>query len=223
MNIMLVFIDSSFLPQDEMQTAETPFGQVTYSQVEANNETAVIIHRSNGGNPKAWAYAARTLGATRVVGVIRDGGVERPSLPTNFIEFTEGRPTTFFETTGTGYVQQNPPYCPELSQTLLAAGALVAGNLLLVVEERPDPGVRSWWQSNGVALISTETQPEGALCRELELCYAVLALPETADLMDVLLNIVAYLPAERNCGCDQLLATARKFGKITADWFVNLE
>ena len=218
---MLVFIDNSFLPQVEMRTAETPFGQVAYSQVEANDETVVIIERLNGGNPKAWAYAARALGGKRVVGIVRDSGVERPSTPTNFIEFTEGRPTTFFETIGTGYVQQNPPYCPELSQTLLAAGALAAGNLL-VVEEPPEPDVRSWWQSNGVALISTETQSEGALCRELELCYAVLALPETTSLVDVLPNILARLPAERNCGCDQLMATARKFGKITADWFEKL-
>ena len=217
-----MFIDSAIPTQNAVQMAETPFDPVGYDTFRVNQEEVVVLHRQTKSDPKSLAYAARALGATRVIGIVRDGGVERPSTPRNYIEFTSGRPTTFFETSGTGYVQQNPPYCPELSQTLLAAGALAAGNLL-VVEELPEPDIRSWWQSKGVVLISTETQPEGALCRELELCYTVLALPKTTSLNAVLPDILTHLPSERNCGCDQLMATARKFGKITADWFENLE
>jgi purine nucleoside phosphorylase len=232
---MLVFIDvdSRRVPQScgaEAQrdggegivdTAETPFGPVNYEKLGAGEKTAIVLGRSPGVNPKALAYAARALGGMRVIGVVRDSGVERPSTPTDYIEFTSGRPTTFFETIGTGYVQQNPPYCPELHQTLSAVGVQETGNLL-ILDKLPSPNVRSWWQEHQVDLISTDSQPEGALCRELELCYVVLALPETAQLADLLPNILAHLLTDRNCGCDQLMATARKFGKLTADWFNSL-
>lgn len=215
---MLVLIDNNKRAGAATQTAETPFGSVEYNQVDPQT---LLLHRTANINPKSLAYAARKLGGTRVIGIIRDSGVERPSTPNNYIEFTAGRPTTFFETVGTGYVQQNPPYCPDLSQTLSAAGTVETGNLL-VVEELPKPDVSAWWLAHDVSLISTETQPEGSLCRELELCYAVLALPESFTLKDILPDIHNHLPPERNCGCDQLMATARKFGKITADWFEKL-
>jgi hypothetical protein len=215
---MLVLIDGDRVADAKMQTAETPFGPVDYNQVDART---LYLYRSANRNPKSLAYAARKLGGTRVIGIIGDSGAERPSTPTNYIEFTEGRPTTFFETIGTGYVQQHPPYCPELSQTVQDVGAVEAGNLL-ILEELPAPDVRAWWLAHDVSLISTDTQPEGALCRELELCYAVLALPESSNLKDILPDILDHLPPERNCGCDHLMATARKFGKITADWFEKL-
>jgi hypothetical protein len=92
----------------------------------------------------------------------------------------------------------------------------------LVVDELPEPAVRAWWQEKDVNLIATTGKPEGALCRELELCFAALALPETIPLRPLLEQIMTHLPAERTCGCDQLMANARKFGKLTADWFENL-
>lgn len=217
---MLILIDSHTPIENRLQTAETPFGHVNYEEIETN-KGVIVLYRTPGGNPKSLAYAARALGGTRVIGIVRDSGVEKPSTPTNYLEFTSGRPTTFFESIGTGYVQQNPPYCPELRQTLLASGVQETGNLL-ILDKLPASDVRSWWLAHQVSLISRDTQPEGALCRELELCYAVLALPQTARLTDMLLNILTYLPEERNCGCDQLMATARKFGKLTADWFDNL-
>lgn len=224
---MLVLIDypsinqignsSRDLPNRATGSAETPFGAISYEKL----AEGIFLYREAGQNPKSLAHAARALGGTRVIGIVRDGGVERPSTPSNFIEFTSGRPTTFFETIGTGYVQQNPPYCPELRHTLLEAGAEETGNLL-IVDAPPAPDVRSWWLDHGVSLISRKTQPEGALCRELEMCYAVLALPAAAHPTTLLPDILTHLPAERRCGCDQLMATARKFGKLTADWFEKL-
>ncbi|MFZ0547964.1 MAG: hypothetical protein WAM60_21140 [Candidatus Promineifilaceae bacterium] len=226
---MLVLIDSFVssvnqtgdsirdLPNRTTGAAETPFGTVHYDEL----DDTVVLYREAEQNPKALAYAARVLGGTWVIGVVRDGGVERPSTPGNYIEFTSGRPTTFFETIGTGYVQQDPPYCPELRQTLLEAGAEERDNLL-VLDTLPTLEVRDWWLAHDVSLISAESQPEGALCRELELCYAVLALPTAMTITEMLPDILTHLPAERTCPCDQLMATARKFGKLTADWFEHL-
>ena len=219
---MLILIDDALRPIDsELQTAETPFGSVDFHLIDMNEKRAIVLYRSPEQNPKSLAYAARALGGSRVISLVRDGGVERPSTPTNFIEFTSGRATTFFEAVGTGYVQQNPPFCAELSGALLATDVQETGNLL-VLDTLPAPNIRAWWQAHNINLISTHTQPEGALCRELELCYAVLALPEALSLSTILPDVLAQLPTERSCDCDQTMAMARKFGKITADWFERL-
>jgi hypothetical protein len=215
---MLILIDSRKPVETDLETIDTPFGLVSYHPFE---ETAVILHRKERDDPRALAYAARSLGGERVVGVIRDGGVKRPSTPTNFIEFTSNRPTTFFEEIGTGYVQQNPPFCPELHGAVKAAGAQVTGNLL-ILDKLPESAVQDWWQSHEVRLISTETQPEGILCRELELCYVPLALPAAISALSFIPEILAHLPAERGCDCDQNMAMAKKFGKLRGDWFENL-
>ncbi|MCI0576242.1 MAG: hypothetical protein L0331_08515 [Chloroflexi bacterium] len=202
----------------EVDVVETPFGRV-YCRLEQVSERSIVFlaRQPARPDPRAIACAARRLGATRVVGVVRDAAVERPVTPADFIEFTSGRPTTFFETIGAGYVQQDPPYCPELRGALLAT-RVAAGGVLLVVATHPTPVVRQWWAERGVHLISTESQPEGALCREMELCYTVLALPETRPIAPLLDGLVERLPAERGCACGQTLAVARQLGRLPEDW-----
>jgi purine nucleoside phosphorylase len=192
----------------------TPFGPVGYKRSEAQGRQVIWLDRlapqppiqnpkskiQNPLDPRAIALAARLLGAERVIALVRDPNATRPLLPPDFIEFTTGRPTTFFETIGAGYVQQDPPFCPELSQALQSAGAEPAGTLL-VRDQPPVPAERAWWNERGLTLITTETQPEGALCRELELCYAVLVIPAGMDISTLLATMLAHLPPERQCAC----------------------
>jgi purine nucleoside phosphorylase len=156
--------------------------------------------------------------------VLRDVAVSEPVAPADFVEFTHGRFTTFFSHIGAGYVQQLPPYCPELRAAVLLAGA-VDGGTLLVVNEHLQPAVRQWWAARGIELISTQSQPEGALCRELEMCLAVVAAPEAMALEQWLAAVYAYLPLERSCGCDQTMALARQSGRLADDWreWIELE
>jgi purine nucleoside phosphorylase len=133
------------------------------------------------------------------------------------VEFTNGRFTTFFSHIGTGYVQQVPPFCPELRSAVLQAGAADGGTLLLL-NELPQAGVRQWWAAQGIELISTRSQPEGTLCRELEMCVAVVAVPEGMYLGEWISAVYTYLPSERSCNCDQTMRFARKSGRLAADW-----
>jgi 5'-methylthioadenosine phosphorylase len=163
------------------------------------------------------AYAAKALGAERVVAVVRDAQVSQSLAPADFIEFTSGRFTTFFAKIGAGYIQQEPPFCPEVRGALLKSGVAEAG-VLLVVDDLPAQPARQWWAAREVTLMSTKTQPEGALCRELELCFAVLAVPVEMALERLGAEIATNLPAERSCGCSQTMAQARRSGKWPADW-----
>ncbi|MCB8945145.1 MAG: hypothetical protein H6658_15470 [Ardenticatenaceae bacterium] len=196
----------------------TPFGVVPYYQY-----TDTLIHQLPitqlpiTSSPPALAYAAKALGAERVLLVLRDVGVAEVVAVGDFVEFTHGRFTTFFSHIGTGYVQQVPPFCPELRTAVLQAGA-VDGGTLLVVDESPKPGVREWWTTHGIEMISTRSQPEGALCRELEMCVAVVAVPARMEIGEWVTAVYRYLPTERACGCDQTMSFARKSGRLAADW-----
>jgi purine nucleoside phosphorylase len=216
MTLAIIETRKSQIPNPKSQQVSTPYGVVHYERTAVNGRELIILNRlspelstpnlqspiskiQNPADPRAMALAARLLRAERVVGVVREAGVDRPLLPTDFIEFTTGRPTTFFETIGAGYVQQEPPFCPEISQALQSARAEPAGTLL-VLDELPGAAERRWWNGR-VSLITTEIQPEGALCRELELCYAVLVVPVEMDVAPLLETMLAHLPLERQCTC----------------------
>jgi purine nucleoside phosphorylase len=193
----------------------TPFGLVPYRQL--TNYSITQLPEAKQSDPPSIAYAAKVLGAERVLLVLRDVGVRKLVAPADFVEFTNGRFTTFFSHIGTGYVQQVPPFCPELRSAVLQAGA-ADGGTLLVLNELPQLSLRQWWAAQGIELISTQSQPEGTLCRELEMCMAVVTVPEEMDLEEWVTAVYEHLPAERHCGCDQTMSFARKSGRLAADW-----
>lgn len=193
------------------QSVRTPFGAVAYAQT----ASGLIVLAAVAADSRANAYAARWLGAERVVAVLTEPSISQPVLPVDFIEFTSGRPTTFFETVGAGYMQQSPPFCAELTAALGRAGAAQDG-LLLILDQLPQPAARQWWRSQGVDYFTTWSQPEGALCRELELCWAVLLTPPDFDVLAWLHGVA--LPASRGCACGQTMQFARQSGKLPADW-----
>jgi purine nucleoside phosphorylase len=194
---------------------ETPFGAVSFTQLP--NYPIIQLPEAKQSDPPSIAYAAKALGAERVLLVLRDVDVSGLIAPADFVEFTNGRFTTFFSHIGTGYVQQVPPFCPELRTAVLRAGA-ADGGTLLVLNELPQPDVRQWWAAQGIELISTRSQPEGTLCRELEMCVAVVAAPEGMDLDEWVTAVYNYLPSERSCNCDQTMSFARKSGRLAANW-----
>lgn len=195
----------------DRQSVRTPFGAVAYDDTAPD----LIVLAAAAADPRANAYAARWLGAERVIAVLAEPSLSQPVLPVDFIEFTSNRPTTFFETVGAGYVQQAPPFCPELTAALASAGAAQEG-LLLILDELPPPPTRQWWRSQGIDYFTTWSQPDGALCRELEMCWAVLLTPPGFDLLLWLRGV--SLPASRACPCPQTMQFARQSGRLPADW-----
>ncbi len=192
-------------------SARTPFGAVAYGRI----TDELIVLAAAAADPRANAYAARWLGAERVVAVLTEPAVTQPVLPVDFIEFTSNRPTTFFETVGAGYVQQSPPFCAELTDALSRAGAAPQG-VLLILDQLPQPAAHEWWRSQGIDYFTTWSQPEGALCRELEMCWATLLTPPGFEAVAWLGGVA--LPAARTCLCPQTMRFARQSGKLPADW-----
>ncbi len=215
---MLTIIDTL---TNTTHSIDTPFGTIPYQQAE---HLAVLPITQLPSSPisdyyysPALAYAAKAIGATQVLAIIRDTAVSTPTTPNDFIEFTNGRFTTFFNKIGTGFIQQTPPFCPELRQALINNVAK-DGNTILIRDTQPNPTEREWWHKKGIKMLTTHSQPEGALCRELEICFAVLAVPQTFNLSDWLPQLLAHISIKRTCECGNTMTFSRKIGKLPNDW-----
>mgnify|MGYP000412559423 CR=1 FL=1 len=150
-------------------------------------------------NYRANLWALREAGAGAVLAVAAVGGIRADMgpgqlvIPDQIIDYTWGRPSTFFEHGAEAYSEDKEihvkhidftePYCDELRQHLLKAA--FAANIKLV-----DGGTYAATQGprletaaeierlerDGCHLVGMTGMPEAALARELELCYACCAV-----------------------------------------------
>ncbi len=149
-------------------------------------------------NYRANIAALKQLGATQVLSISAVGSMReeiRPGdfvLVDQFIDRTHGRASTFFGDGCVGHVSFADPVCPELVPAL-AAGARQAGvertrrlhvGGTYVAIEGPQFSTRAesrMYRGLGVSVIGMTGVTEAKLCREAELCFALLALATDYD------------------------------------------
>ncbi len=151
---------------------------------------------------RANAWALHSLGVRHVLGPCAVGSL-RPDLrpgdlvvPDQLVDRTWGRPDTFADggaAEGCGPVEHlsfADPYTEELRQVVLAAAreehdpARVHDGGTVVVIQGPRFSTRaesSWFRRMGWDVVNMTQHPEVALCRELGLGYAGLALVTDYD------------------------------------------
>ena len=175
---------------------DTPFGrsqpvfQVTFGQAQA---LFLPRHGERGYelaapfvNYRANIYALRELGARRIIawsgpGAIAENlAVGQYVVPDDCLDETTARPRTFFEGTGLGFVRQNPVFCPELREALIAAaratGRPVAERATYACTEGPrleTPAEVRKLKLLGADVVGMTLAPELFLARELAMCYAM--------------------------------------------------
>ncbi|GGS05799.1 purine nucleoside phosphorylase [Streptomyces aureoverticillatus] len=199
-------------------------------------------------NYRANLWALRSVGVRQVLAPCAVGGL-RPEygpgtllVPDQLVDRTTGRPQTYFDglpladgsTPNVVHVSLADPYCPAGRAAGLKAARgrdwePVDGGTLVVIEG-PRFSTRAesrWYAAQGWSVVGMTGHPEAILARELELCYASLALVTDLDagaesgegvshqevmrvfaanvdrLRAVLFDAVAGLPAneERDCLC----------------------
>jgi 5'-methylthioadenosine phosphorylase len=122
-----------------------------------------------------------------------------------------------------------------LKQTAAAGWPAVDGGTLVVIDgpRFSSRAESQWYAAAGARIIGMTGQPEAALARELALCYTPLALVTDLDagietgegvtmaevfrvfkenvgrLRDVLMDVVAAMPTERDCPCGSSLDELR--------------
>jgi 5'-methylthioadenosine phosphorylase len=194
----------------------------------------------------ANVWAMKELGVGRIVGPNASGSLQPHVKPGDFVicdqlvDRTRARPNTFYDGPITTHISFADPYCPVMRGVAIEQGRRLEIPLhdrgTVVVIEGPRFSTRAesaWFGSMGWEVINMTQYPEAVLARELEICYANVALitdydvgvedipPVTHEevvrvfaenndrLRDLLFEMIPALPAERECPCTTALAGAR--------------
>jgi 5'-methylthioadenosine phosphorylase len=105
-----------------------------------------------------------------------------------FVDRTSGRADTFYDGPQTTHVSGADPYCADLRRLLLETaaelGIPVRDGGTVVVVQGPRFSTRAesrWYRELGGDVINMTAYPECHLARELELCYATIAMVTDYD------------------------------------------
>ncbi len=244
------------MPGFEEVEIQTPYGAPsdTLAIGEVNGRRVAFMARHNRAhtipphkiNYRANLWAFKSLGITRVLAPCAAGSLKPYVQPGHFvvcdqfIDRTRGREDTFFDGPDVAHVSTADPYCPELRALAVksgtAAGLTMHPTGTMVVIEGPRFSTRAesaFHSSQGWTAVSMTQYPEVVLARELEMCFAGIALITDYDsgieeaapvsaaevirvfgesndkLRRLLISLVAEIPAERSCSCGTALTGAR--------------
>ncbi|WP_343601849.1 S-methyl-5'-thioadenosine phosphorylase [Mycobacterium sp.] len=177
---------------------DTPFGEpsapVTVGAVGPHEVAFVARHGARHQYAahtvpyRANMWALRALGVRRVfapcaVGSLTpDLGPGTVVVPDQLVDRTRGRADTYFES-GAAHVSFADPYCPTLRAAVTGLPGVVDGATMAVIQG-PRFSTRAesqWFASAGVTLVNMTGYPEAVLARELDMCYAAIALVTDLD------------------------------------------
>lgn len=137
---------------------------------------------------RANMWALRALGVRRVFGPCAVGSLD-PNLgpgavvvPDQLVDRTSGRADTYFDSGGI-HVGFADPYCPTLRSAVTDLPGVLDGGAMVVIQG-PRFSTRAesrWFADQGFRLVNMTGYPESVLARELEMCYAAIALVTDVD------------------------------------------
>lgn len=189
----------SFLPDAVEHEVDTPYGApsapISVGEVGGRRVAFLPRHGRHHDYPphrinyRANLWALAHLGVRQVLAPCAVGGLGtavQPGdliVPDQLVDRTSGRPQTFVET-GAVHLPFADPYCARVSQALVSASPDVKAGGTMVVVEGPRFSTRAesrWFADAGWSLVNMTGHPEAVLARELQLCYAALALVTDMD------------------------------------------
>jgi 5'-methylthioadenosine phosphorylase len=137
---------------------------------------------------RANMWALRTLGVRRVLAPCAVGSLNPAHgpgavvVPDQLVDRTNGRADTYFDS-GAIHVDFADPYCPTLREAVtVAPGVVDRGTMVVIQGPRFSTRAESqWFASAGFTLVNMTGYPEAVLARELEICYAAIALVTDLD------------------------------------------
>ncbi|MBV8083036.1 MAG: S-methyl-5'-thioadenosine phosphorylase [Candidatus Eremiobacteraeota bacterium] len=200
-------------------------------------------------NYRANIFAMKELGVTRIIGPTAAGSLQGWVKPGDFVvsdqlvDRTNARKDTFYDGPVTTHVSFAHPYCPQLRDLAVdvieKAGIPVHehGTVVCIQGPRFSTVAESrWYAAAGWEVINMTQYPEAYLARELEMCYANIALITDYDVglegeegiepvthegvikvfnennervKKVIQEMIARMPKERTCSCGSALQGAR--------------
>ena len=194
---------TSLLGGTEAVTIETPYGStsapISLGRIGEQEVAFMPRHGVRHELPpaqipyRANVWAMRELGVRRLPGPAACGSL-RVELARGdfvvcdqFVELTSGRADTFYEGPETTHVSAAEPFCPGLRELVVATArelGITVHEGGTVVVQRPRFSTRAeshWLVAMGWDLVNMTAYHEGWLARELELCYASVAIVTDYD------------------------------------------
>ena len=182
----------------------TPWGKPSDNLVKGTlNDTELIFLPRHGKghkitpseiNYRANIYAMKMLEVDWIISVSAVGSMKREIepghivIPSQFIDHTKKRESTFFGDGVVAHVSMANPVCNQLSQVLFNAaidsGATVHNGGTYICIEGPQFSTKAeseLYRSWNVDVIGMTNMPEAKLARESEICYSTLALSTDYD------------------------------------------
>lgn len=183
------------------EVMHTPYGEPSAPLVfgEMAGKEVLFLPRHGAGhtipphkvNYRANLWALKESGAEQVIAVNAVGGIRadmQPGklvIPDQIIDYTWSRINTYFEE-GLNHVTHidfTEPYCEALRSKLLGCGGNIALDVIGEGTYAATQGPRletaaeiDKLERDGCDLVGMTGMPEAALARELELCYACIAV-----------------------------------------------
>ncbi|MBP2454288.1 S-methyl-5'-thioadenosine phosphorylase [Mycolicibacterium lutetiense] len=189
---------SFFGPQARAVTVDTPYGApsapITVGMVGEHEVAFLPRHGVNHEySPhtvpyRANMWALRTLGVRRILAPCAVGSLTAELgpgsivVPDQLVDRTRGRADTYFDSGGI-HVGFADPYCPALRSAATGLPGVVDGGTMVVIQG-PRFSTRAesrWFADQGFTLVNMTGYPEAVLARELEMCYAAIALVTDLD------------------------------------------
>jgi 5'-methylthioadenosine phosphorylase len=194
----------SFLDDIEEVPVATPYGPpsapVRIGRVEGaevafmprhGDEHTLPPHRINY---RANVWAMQEVGVKRIVAPAACGSLKPELTPGTFVicdqffDRTQARESTFYDGPQTTHVSAADPFCADLGEILATSAAeldipVVRGGTVIVIQG-PRFSTRAesrWFADSGFDVVNMTQYPECWLARELELCYAGIALVTDYD------------------------------------------
>jgi 5'-methylthioadenosine phosphorylase len=240
----------------EEREVKTPYGEpsAAYRLGEASGAEVVFLPRH--GHPhsipphrinyRANLWGFRELGVERILSVNASGGITSQAAPgavlvlEQVLDQTQGaRASTYFDGPEVVHIDFSEPFCPELRAAVLGAAweegieAVDGGTYVCVHGPRLESRAEiKHFAAMGADVVGMTAMPEAALAREMELCFAAIAVAANwaAGISDEKLSAVEVvqtmraaeekithllsgalgrIPRERGCDCKDALKDAK--------------
>lgn len=189
---------NAYLEEPREMIVETDYGKALLSHGYYREKEIYFLARHGPGhavpphlvNYRANIAALKKLQISAVIASAAVGSMRQGMPPGSrvildqFIDFTKGRPATFYEGSGgVVHVDVTVPYCPGVRRAILQAGRKLGEQLIdggcYICTEGPrfeTPAEIKMFAQWGADLVGMTNVPEVVLAREAGLCYATLAL-----------------------------------------------
>jgi len=247
--------DSGLLKEAKEITVDTPFGKTSDSITVGIFKGKKIAFMPRHGkkhtipphmiNFRANIWAFKEMGIKRIIAPSAVGSLQEKlkpgdlALPSQFIDFTKSRNTSFFEKEKVIHISVADPFCPELQSAVIKTTdnlhLKIHNDCTYVCIEGPRFSTRaeSKFYKNviGADIIGMTLVPECQLAREAQICYVSISTvtdydvwaekPVTAKEVietlsknvettrKILIMLPDFIPSQRSCSCEKALTEAQ--------------